>query len=130
MRTWGVLFVCAFSCVALWAQSQNTAQIQGAVQDPTGATIAGAEVKATQTATGAVRVVTSGEDGSYVLANLPVGPYRLDVSKPGFATYVQSGIVLQVASIPTVNITAGDGMVNATGVFTIRIDVLPTANPS
>src|SRR5690242_10434974 len=112
MRTLGVLVVCAFSCVGLWAQSQNTAQIQGSVQDPTGATIAGAEVKATQTATGAVRVATSSDDGSYVLANLPVGPYRLDVSKPGFATYVQNGIVLQVATNPTIDVALKIGNVS------------------
>src|SRR5689334_4149700 len=112
MRTLEVLFVCTFSCVALWAQSQNTAQIQGSVQDPTGATIAGAEVKATQTATGAVRVVTSSDDGSFVLANLPVGPYRLDVSKPGFATYVQNGIILQVATNPTIDVALKIGNVS------------------
>src|ERR1700680_4968327 len=112
MRTLGLLFVCLFSCVVVWAQSQNTAQIQGTVQDPTGATIPGAQVKATQTATGAVRVVSSSDDGSYVLANLPVGPYRLDVSKPGFATYVQNGIVLQVATNPTIDVALKIGSVS------------------
>jgi outer membrane receptor protein involved in Fe transport len=112
MRTLGLLFVCAFSCVVVWAQSQNTAQIQGTVQDPTGANIPGAEVMATQTATGAVRLVTSSDDGSYVLANLPVGPYRLDVSKPGFATYVQNGIVLQVATNPTIDVALKIGNVS------------------
>ena len=112
MRTFRVVFVCLFSCVAIWAQSQNTAQIQGTVQDATGSTIPGAEVKATQTATGAVRVATTTDDGSYVLANLPIGPYRLDVSKPGFATYVQNGIVLQVATNPTIDVALKIGSVS------------------
>src|SRR4029078_1489348 len=112
MRTLGVVFLCAFSCVHVWSQSQNTAQIQGTVQDPTGASIPGAEGKATQTATGAVRDVTSGDDGSFVLANLPVGPYRLDVRKPGFATYVQNGIILQVATNPTIDVALKIGNVS------------------
>src|SRR5437763_950289 len=52
---------------AAWAQS--SAQITGSVKDATGAAVPGAEIKATQTATGAVRTVTSGADGGYVLAN-------------------------------------------------------------
>ena len=112
MRTLGTILVCAFSCVHLFAQAQNTAQIQGTVQDASGLAVAGAEVKATQTATGAVRAVTSGEDGGYVLPNLPIGPYRLDVSKPGFATYVQTGIVLQVATNPTIEIALKVGNVS------------------
>ena len=84
-----------------WAQS--TSQIQGTVHDPAGAAVPGAEVKATQTDTGAVRTTTTGADGGYVLANLPIGPYRMEVTKPGFSTYAQTGIVLQVAVNPTVD---------------------------
>jgi len=84
-----------------WAQS--TSQIQGTVHDPTGAAIPGAEVKATQTDTGAVRTTTTGADGGYVLANLPIGPYRMDVTKAGFSAFAQTGIVLQVAVNPTVD---------------------------
>jgi len=112
VRTLRILLVCAFGCAGLWAQSQNTAQIQGAIQDASGAAVAGAEVKATQTATGAVRVVTSADDGGYVLANLPIGPYRLDVTKPGFSTFVQTGISLQVATNPTVDIQLKIGAVS------------------
>ena len=97
-----LVIVLALSSISLWAQ--GTSQIQGVVQDATRAAIGGAEVKATQTDTGAVRTVTSSEDGTYVLSNLPIGPYRLEVSRAGFTTYVQTGIVLQVATNPTINV--------------------------
>jgi len=100
----GVLF-----CTSLFAQ---TAQIQGTVLDSTGSAVPGADVKATQTATGQVRVVTSGADGAYVLANLPIGPYRLEVSKQGFTTYVQTGITLQVNTNPTVDVALKVGNVS------------------
>jgi len=112
VRTFGVILICALGCAGLWAQGQNTAQIQGTVQDASGLAVPAAEVKVTQTATGVVRTVTSGEDGGYVFPNLPVGPYRLDVSKPGFATYVQTGIVLQVATNPTIDIALKVGNVS------------------
>jgi len=101
--------VLAFACVVVWAQA--TSQIQGIVQDSTGAVIPGVEVKATRTDTGIGRTAISGEDGRYVLPNLQIGPYRLEVNKPGFGPYVQTGIVLQVASIPTINITLNPGAI-------------------
>src|SRR5437016_212186 len=90
---------------------QGTSQIQGVVKDATGAVIGGAEVKATQTDTGVTRTVISAEDGVYVRPNLRIGEYRVEVSKPGFSTYVQSGIVLQVASNRTVDVTLKVGEV-------------------
>ena len=65
--------------------------------------IPGAEIKATQTATGAVRSTLSGEDGRYVLPTLPLGPYMLEVGQPGFTTYIETGIVLQVDSNLTID---------------------------
>jgi len=93
----------AFSAL-IWAQNGSTSQIQGTVHDPTGAAVPGAEVKATHTDTGAVRTATTGADGGYVLANLPIGPYRLDVTKAGFSSYAQTGIVLQVSVNPTLDV--------------------------
>ena len=95
-----------------WAQA--TSQIQGVVLDTSGAVIPGVEVKATQTETGITRTALSNEDGRYVLPNLPIGPYKLEVNAPGFGPFVQTGIVLQVASIPTVNITLKPGAINET----------------
>jgi hypothetical protein len=97
---------------SLFGQAKNAAQIQGTVQDEQGASVPGAEIKATQTDTGVTRSVTSGADGNYVLANLPVGPYRLEVSKSGFATFVQTGLTLQVSTSPTVDISLKVGAVN------------------
>src|SRR6266571_2137867 len=96
---------------ALWAQAVSTAQITGTVKDQSGAVLPGAEIKATQTATGAVRTAVSAEDGGYVLTNLAIGPYTVEVSLPGFRTYVQAGIVLQVGSNPAVNAVLQVGQV-------------------
>src|ERR1700691_5781644 len=90
--------------ISLYAQGQLS-QIQGTVQDASGAAVPGAVVKVTKTDTGAVRTVNSGADGAYVVADLPTGPYRVEVSKAGFATAVQTGIVLQVATNPTINVS-------------------------
>ena len=93
----------------LWAQA--TAQISGAVHDTSGALLPGAEVTATQTETAVGRMTVTNETGSYVLPNLPLGPYRLEASLPGFRTFVQTGIVLQVGANPTFNIVLQVGQV-------------------
>src|SRR5437870_733734 len=97
-----------------WAQAVSTSQINGTVQDASGAVLPGAEITATQTDTGAVRMTVSNETGSYVLPGLPVGPYKLEVSLPGFRTFVQSGIVLQVNSSTAVNAVLNVGQVSET----------------
>src|SRR6266581_3814531 len=101
------------TCVTADAQSA-TAQIGGTVKDQSGAVLPGAEITATQTETGAARMTISSETGSYVLPDLPVGPYKLEVSLPGFRTFVQSGIVLQVDSSPVVNAVLNVGQVAET----------------
>lgn len=109
MKTSMLVLLCA---IAAWSQSQNLSQIQGTITDSSGAPVPGAEVKATQTETQATRVVATGTDGTYVLPNLPIGHYRLDVTKPGFASYVQTGIELQVATNPTVDIALKVGQIS------------------
>src|SRR5579864_3123110 len=95
---------------AAWGQS-STSQINGTIRDASGLAVPSAEVKVTQTATGASRTALSGADGVYVLPNLPIGPYVLEVTKDGFSKYVQTGIVLQVDSNPTIDPTLKVGAV-------------------
>ena len=93
-------------------RAQATAQISGSVRDQSGAVLPGAEVSATQSETGIVRNTVSNETGAYVLPNLALGPYRLEVSLPGFRTFVQTGIVLQVNSNPVINAILEVGQVS------------------
>jgi hypothetical protein len=107
------LLLVPLMCVKAGAQGA-TAQITGTVKDQSGAVLPGAEVTVTQTDTGASRMTVSDETGSYSLPNLPVGPYKLEVSLPGFRTFVQSGIVLQVNSSPAINAVLNVGQVAET----------------
>src|SRR5512134_2643979 len=93
--------VVAMSCGLVWAQA--TAQISGTAKDQSGAVLPGVEVTVTQTDTGITRTTITNETGSYVLPNLAIGPYKLEAALPGFRTYAQTGIVLQVNSSPVVN---------------------------
>ncbi len=96
------------------SSAQATAQLGGRVTDGSGAVLPGVTVTVTQTDTGSTRTVVTDETGTYVMPNLPTGPYRLDVSLQGFRSYVQSGVVLQVAATPTINVVLELGNVAET----------------
>ena len=95
------ILMISFTSAGLLAQ---TVQINGAVRDASGLAVPGAEVTVTQTDTGFTRTAQSTADGAYLLLNLPIGPYRLEVKKAGFSTYVQAGIILQVDTNPTIDV--------------------------
>src|SRR6266446_4086497 len=88
-----------------FAQTAAVAQVSGIVQDPSGAPVAGAQVKITQIETKLVRQITSDDQGRYLAPALPVGPYQLEDTAAGFKTYLQSGIVLQVGNNVDVNVS-------------------------
>ena len=97
---------------ATWAQ--ETAQLSGTVADPSGALLPGVEVTATNTDRNTARTTVSNETGSFVLANLPLGPYTLEATLPGFSVFSQSGIVLQVGDNRVNNVVLQIGEVTQT----------------
>jgi hypothetical protein len=102
--------ICAFTHVDAWAQA--TAQISGTARDQSGAVLPGVDIKATQTETGVIRDTVTNETGSFVLPNLAIGPYRLEAALPGFRTFIQTGIVLEVNSNPAINVVLEVGQVS------------------
>jgi Carboxypeptidase regulatory-like domain/TonB dependent receptor len=105
-------FVFVLASTPAWAQA--TAELNGRVTDESAAVLPGVTVTATQTATGFTRTVTTDEAGTWTMPNLPIGPYRLEVSLQGFRTYVQTGIVLQVDARPTINAVLAVGNLEET----------------
>src|SRR5579871_911496 len=90
--------VCLFLfAVSLLGQSSN-GTITGAVTDPSGAVVAGAEVEAKNPQTGVVYRTVSTNTGNYTIPNLPVGNYEIFVSAKGFNTYRHTGLTLPAAA--------------------------------
>src|SRR2546429_246980 len=96
----------------VWAQA--TAQISGTARDASAAVLPGVQVTATQADTGISRMTLTNETGFYVLPSLPLGPYRLEAALPGFRTFAQTGIVLQVGSSPVLDVALQVGQVSET----------------
>ena len=104
--------------VCVWAQT-NTSRISGTVTDSNGAVIAGAKVTAKNDATGVAQTQSTTEAGLYSFPSLPVGGYTITVEMSGFKTANQAGVIIQVNTPVTVDISMEVGqaseIVNVTG---------------
>src|SRR4051794_18531775 len=87
------------------AQSVAVAEVAGIVSDESGAALPGASVTMTETDKNQIRTAATDNNGRYVFPNLPVGPYRIDVTANGFKAFRQTGLSLQVGSNVQVNVT-------------------------
>jgi hypothetical protein len=96
-----------------YGQLSTTTQIGGTVVDSSGSVVAGADIKAINTATQAAESVKSNADGSYVLTNLTPGDYTVIIIKTGFKTFRETQIVLHPAIVTTVNATLNVGEVGS-----------------
>ena len=85
------------------AQQSAAATLRGVVGDPNGAVISGANVKATNTATGVARETTTNDEGAYVLPNLPPGEYELRVEATGFKKLTFTAVRLNVGQSQTLD---------------------------
>jgi len=111
-NTISTLLLVVMTNAVAWAQA--TAQLSGTVRDSSGGVLPGVTVTVTRTDTGFTRTVVTESGGTYVVPNLPTGPYKLEASLQGFRTYAQTGIVLQVNGNPTINVTLAVGDVAET----------------
>ena len=83
--------------IASFAQGGATGAITGTVQDPSGAFVTNAKVLITNQDTGVVeRSVTTGPDGAFTAALLPVGTYVVNIQAEGFADAKISDVVVRV----------------------------------
>jgi len=107
----GVLVLTLLTILPCRAQV-STAQITGAVNDPTGAAIPGAVVEAANVDTGAMFRGETNDSGYYTLTPLPPGRYRVEVRSEGFRTVSQSGISLAVAQVARLDFNLEVGAVS------------------
>lgn len=98
--------------VGISAWGQGTATIYGTVSDTSGASIVNAQVTLTHQETGLSRQVTTGEDGTWIAVQLPVGTFSLRAQSTGFKELVQTGLQIQVNENRRVDFTMEVGQVS------------------
>ena len=89
--------------------AQIAGELTGRVLDPSGASISGAAVRLVSLATSISQTTATTSSGDYVFINLIPGPYRIDVSAPGFNGLSRSGITVITGQTVTVDLTLAVG---------------------
>ncbi|MEK6303311.1 MAG: TonB-dependent receptor [Acidobacteriota bacterium] len=123
-----VLTISMFQLLSSNSSAQTTTStVEGIVTDPTGAVIAGAEVKASQKSLAFERGTTTDSDGFYRLTSLPAGAYTLTFSGSGFASST-SNIELTLNRVAIFNVKLQVGGVGA--VVSVSSDALSLLEPN
>jgi hypothetical protein len=86
------------------AQLNTTASISGTVTDESGAVIPDAKVTISNEQTHQSVSTQTNANGTFLEPNLAVGTYDVTISKAGFETYHESGVILHPATVA--NVTA------------------------
>jgi hypothetical protein len=82
--------------------------------DQSGGVVAAVKVTLTSERTAISRSTTSGADGGYLFDVLPAGTYKLTVEHPGFRSFLQTGVVLEVYQNGRLDVTLQLGETSAT----------------
>ncbi len=123
-------------CMALGLGLASVAGDPALAQAVTGAVAghadAGTQIVVTQTATGQTRSVTVGADGSYRVAQLPVGNYSLQVLRDGQQVGAPIAVAVSLGGTTTVNLGSRGNVVNLEAIQVVgsrvvnRVDVFST----
>lgn len=124
-----LIFMILVAVLPAAAQS-TSAIVSGLVLDTSGKAIVGADVEMVNDATSIRYPGVTNSDGIYAIANLPPGPYRLQVSRPGFKTLIKPDIVLRTQDALAINFTLPVGAALETVTVTGGTSGLDTESPA
>ncbi len=133
-----------------YSQGSQTGGLTGVITDAGGALVKGATIDIIDEINGkSVRVVTTGDDGSYATTLLPPGTYRLEIAAPNFKKAVVQGVSVRITETSrqdvsleagrieeTVNVEATQSLINPASAVTGQsldaqtLQRLPLASPN
>jgi len=100
----GVVMFCGWPKPVYSQAGASTAQLNGTVKDASGGSVAKASLTLREISTNRTYTAVSNDNGLYVIPNLPPGRYELSTEATGFARSTQTGIVLTVGQVATIDI--------------------------
>lgn len=113
-------------CLVSGVKGQTSSgSIEGTVQDPSGAMVAGAKVRLVGSETGElVREITTGVEGTFAAPLLRPMTYTVEATAPGFKKLVRSGIALRVDDVLHLRLTLEVGAASDSVTVTASADLL------
>ena len=98
---------------ALVAQS-NQGSISGTVLDSSGAVVPDVKITAKESASGTVYTAVSSSAGTYTFPNVRIGTYDVSAEYKGFKTAQSTGVMVQISTTTSLNITLSPGQISET----------------
>src|SRR6202451_709649 len=99
-----ILAIAALTFAPIIAAQSTGGRIRGTVSDPSGAAVVSAKVTLINEGTNVSRDVDTGSNGEYLLVEVPIGSYEIDVTQQGFKKYVRKGIALDLNEVISIDI--------------------------
>src|SRR5579862_6378101 len=124
-----LIAVCAVSTALVQAQTFY-GSVVGTVADPSGATIAGANVTLTNIGTAERRTDQTDNSGNYQFVNLVPGVYRIDVETKGFKHLTRDQILVEVQSAVRIDAALQVGDIGQVVQVTAETPLLQTETSS
>jgi hypothetical protein len=96
--------------------------VSGTVRDQTGAVLPGASISIQNVETGFVRTLVTEGSGAYAAPSVPVGRYKITVSKEGFQSQAKTGVEIVVGQSVEVNFDLSVGALRQS----VTVEVSPS----
>jgi hypothetical protein len=113
--------LCLILAIPTLAQ-RTSGQISGSIVDQSGALVSGAMVRVTQIGTNTERTITTSDEGTYTITDLPIGIYRVSVTKTGFKEAVIENVTVNISSTTRQDVNLEIGQVGE--IVTVSADAI------
>jgi hypothetical protein len=120
--------LCLLTAGVAYGQVSTAGTLVGLVTDPTGAVVAGADVKVRDNLTGALIETKSNAEGKFVVGNLQPGLYTVTVAMAGFQTAEYRQVKISTGMIYDLRATLEVGAIESTVVVEAGAEVLQTTS--
>ncbi len=120
--------IAALTSTPAWSQSQSiNGTIRGQATDASGAALPGAAISISNPEVGYSNQIVSGDDGYFVQPNLPLGTYKVTVSKAGFSTLKFANVVLNAGTVSVLDAKLAVGATTSTVEVTANASLVDPA---
>ncbi len=120
LASWILLLLVVGLTTGLAVAQSDQGSIAGTILDSSGAVVVGAEITVTGAQTGVTFKVNSSSNGAYRIPYVPVGVYDVGVIASGFRKAERKGLLVQINSTASLDITLEPGDVKET--MTVVVD--------
>src|SRR6202171_3337179 len=114
----GIGVLLTLGAMSAQAQTASSGSVTGQVADPQGASVPGADVTLTGTATSSKQTATTNDSGRYNFPVVNSGLYDITISKSGFKVAKFAAQQVSIGNVMTLNVTLEVGSLSESGVVT------------